>query len=642
MELKVYLDFLRRRWWLLILGPLITGIAAFYVTGQMQPVYKATATVLVNRTVTPGVIDYNDLLLSERLTNTYAQLIERPSVMDEVIRRLALPFDRGTLEAKVSVAPIKDTQLLNVSVTDGDPAIAARLANTVSQAFADDTASQLSSAGTVTIAKPADVPGGPISPNLFMNLVLAGMLGIVAAVALGALLDYLDDTVKTEEDIESIEGMPILGRISRFKAGTGPAFGDDQQAPVGEAYRQLRTNVHFTAMGEELKTIVVTSANPAEGKSTTASNLATVLAQAGDRVILVDTDLRRSSLRKTFATAGEPSVGLTGLLLSNTAEALPSLVPTQWPNLKLLPSGVLPPNPSELLTSARMQRVIQSLRKLADYVIFDTPPVLAVTDAIILAARTDGTIVVAEAEQTRMDALRHVSKLLNHANARVIGVVLNKAKVHQHDYYYYRIEETEDGAKGLKRLRLPFKRSAASNPKPKRLPITRLFRPGTNKRAEIAGDAMKTLLAQGALSDADNAALVEDVEKLTQAAREESIAAWWKAATESNGLGANETGGSPPAVDEAFEKSMDSLLARFDNTVGMLRSLKEPEKPDLAIDPQLAAVDEASSKPEANGKQAEAASKNGSNGSNGSSPETKNGTKESNGVTATRDAKSAT
>jgi non-specific protein-tyrosine kinase len=213
---------------------------------------------------------------------------------------------------------------------------------------------------------------------------------------------------------------------------------NEQHTRSAEAYRQLRTNVHFTTLGSELKTIVVTSSNPAEGKSTTAANLATVLAQAGDRVILVDTDLRRSSLRGIFNT--KTSIGLTGLLLSNSHDPSQALVETHWENLLLLPAGVMPPNPSELLTSARMLSVIQSLRQMADYVIFDTPPILAVTDAIVLAARTDGTILVTEAGGTRTEALRQAARTLKQANARVLGVVLNKGKTSLQSDYYYREE----------------------------------------------------------------------------------------------------------------------------------------------------------------------------------------------------------
>ncbi len=439
MELKVYFDFLRRRWWLLILGPLFAGLAAYMFTQQLTPMFRATATILVNRTTIPGAADYNDVLTSERLTNTYVQLVERPAVLDSINSRLGLNLSRAELEGKISVAAIPETQLLEVSVSDADPAFAAQLANTTAQAFADDNASQLAPPGTVSIAKEAAVPTEQYSPKLFMNLAMAIVFGTVAAVAIGYLLDYLDNTVKTAEGVEEITGAPVLGSVGKFDVKTAQVQASEFHSRSAEAYRQLRTNIRFTSLGVGLKTIVVTSANPGEGKSTTASNLAAVLAQAGDRVILVDADLRRSSLRKTFD--GPTSFGLTGLLYNDINDPSVALVTTKWKNLRLLPAGVLPPNPSELLTSARMLRVIESLQKMADYVIFDTPPVLAVTDAIVLAARTDGTILVTEANKTRIESLREAAHLVKQANARLAGVVLNRAKVSRAGYYYYRDEE---------------------------------------------------------------------------------------------------------------------------------------------------------------------------------------------------------
>jgi len=430
---------------LLIIGPLLAGVAAYFATQEIKPVYQATATILVDRRVTPGALDYNDVLTSERLTNTYAQLVERPAVLDDVIKRMNLGITRQELGKKIDVQTIKDTQLLSISVKDGNPAYAALLTNTTAESFAADNESQLAPAGTVKIAKAAEIPTSPISPNLVINMSLAVILGAMLAGAFGLLLDYLDDTVKTEEDIQEIASLPTLGQIGRFKPDTGPAFVSGGRSHTAEAYRQLRTNVHFTTLGAELKTIVITSANPGEGKSTTAANLATVLAQAGDRVILVDTDLRRSTLRKTFE--GPSSFGLTGLLLNDSADPKEALITTRWKNLQLLPTGILPPNPSELLTSTRMNRVIESLRGLADYVIFDTPPVIAVTDAIVLAARTDGTILVAESGRTRTEALRLSVRTLTQANAKPIGVVLNKTKVNRTSEYYYYSDEEEAAVK---------------------------------------------------------------------------------------------------------------------------------------------------------------------------------------------------
>ena len=172
MELRDYLEILRRRWWLLLLGPLIAGVSAYVVSNEMTSYYKGTATVLVNQTQIPGVVQYNDVLASERLTNTYAELVERRPIFTETIRRLGLPLSEEELDANVSVSIVRNTQLLRVSAENPDPALAANIANTVAQAFIDDNSSQLTRPGTISITEQATVPLNPSRPNVLLNTAL--------------------------------------------------------------------------------------------------------------------------------------------------------------------------------------------------------------------------------------------------------------------------------------------------------------------------------------------------------------------------------------------------------------------------------------------------------------------------------------
>jgi receptor protein-tyrosine kinase len=465
----------------MVVGPALAVAAAVFVTGRMTPMYHATAQlVVVNQTTNQqsviaqanqqlaeinarnvalglpqipagNVIDLaalaslNALEVDARVTNTYVNLIERRPILEAVIANLALPLTVEDLEKKIDVTVIAETQLLNVQVSDADPALAAAIANATAQTFVADVEVQLGKAGAVIIAEQAVPAKTPFSPKLPVNVAIAIFFSVMLAAGVAAALEYLDDTIKTADDLEPL-GLTSLGTVSRFRGHIlgkkAPLEASDFNSRSAEAYRQLRTNIRFTSVGSGMKTIVLTSSHPGEGKSTTASNLAAVLAQAGDRVILVDADLRRSSLRKTFDSP--TSFGLTGLLYNDIQDPSVALVNTRWKNLRLLPAGVLPPNPSELLTSARMLRVIEALRDMADYVIFDTPPVLAVTDAIVLAARTDGTILVTEAHRTRTESLRQASRLLEQANARGAGVVINRARTVPASYYYYRDETPEN------------------------------------------------------------------------------------------------------------------------------------------------------------------------------------------------------
>jgi capsular exopolysaccharide synthesis family protein len=208
----------------------------------------------------------------------------------------------------------------------------------------------------------------------------------------------------------------------------------DPRSPVAEAYRALRTNIQFSSLDKPLRTLLVTSAGPDEGKSTTLANLAVVMAESGTRVLAVDGDLRRASLHMLFDL--DNSHGLTDLFLGDGAEPLP-VQDTAVPNLQVLTSGQLPPNPSELLGSRLMDRVLQRLRDAAEVVLFDAPPVVAVTDAAQLAPRMDGVLLVVDAGSTRRDIARRARAQLEMAHARLLGVVLNNVPLDSRMFGYY-------------------------------------------------------------------------------------------------------------------------------------------------------------------------------------------------------------
>ncbi len=434
MDIKVYLKIIRRHWWLLILGPVLAGAAAFYISKQMTPIYATSATLLVNQTQTPGTVLYNDILTSERLTNTYTELVKRQVILDGVIRRLALDMGFSELAAKMSVSAIPDTQLLRITIEDPDPVRASIIANTTAQEFIDDNTRQLGRPGTVSIAQEATVPGAPSKPNVQLNTMLGVLLGFLVVGSLAVLLEYLDDTIKADEDTEGALGLAMLGVVRRHKPYHGKVVGPQNQE-AAEAYLALRTNVHFAGVGKRLKSIAITSSSPREGKSTTASGLAVALAQAGSRVILVDADLRRPSIHEIFDLPNQ--FGLTNLILIEAHEPGPALVPSGTPNLSVLPSGPIPPNPADLLMSHEMERLMLSMAQHADYVIYDTPPVLAVTDANILAGRTDGVILVGLSGSTRMSSLRHTIQELSRTQARILGLVVNRVRTRPGQYYAY-------------------------------------------------------------------------------------------------------------------------------------------------------------------------------------------------------------
>ncbi len=288
--------------------------------------------------------------------------------------------------------------------------------------------------GNALVVDIADSATGMRAP-LGRALVFAAVLGIFSGLGLALLLEALDDTISTPEELARISDMRFLGVVPLRSDQT-----DDlvtmvaPKSPPAEAYRTLRSNIRFALFDEPAQSFVVCSAGAGEGKSLTAANLAVVCAQGGDSVILVDTDLRRPVLHRYLGCESSP--GLTNMLVGDV-DLSETLQDTEVPGLRLLPSGPLPPNPAELLDSERMTEALEEIGSQADVVILDSPPAIMLTDAGILASKADRTIIVAEAGQITERAFADLLRLFEHARANVLGVVLNKLRVGAGDYYYY-------------------------------------------------------------------------------------------------------------------------------------------------------------------------------------------------------------
>ncbi|MGG1678262.1 CpsD/CapB family tyrosine-protein kinase [Neobacillus sp. NRS-1170] len=208
----------------------------------------------------------------------------------------------------------------------------------------------------------------------------------------------------------------------------------DPKSPISEQYRTIRTNIQYSSVDEELRTIMITSSGPAEGKSTTAANLAITFAQLGKRVLLVDADLRKPTVHNTFAVNN--LVGFT-TVLTKQAKLENAVLATEEKHLFILTSGPIPPNPAELLSSKSMEQFIEEAKREFDYVLFDTPPLLAVADPQILANQCDGSILVVYSEKTEIEKAKKAKELLANAQSKLLGVVLNHKEIKKNDYYYY-------------------------------------------------------------------------------------------------------------------------------------------------------------------------------------------------------------
>ena len=319
------------------------------------------------------------------------------------------------------------------------------------------------SADNVIVFEEAQVPDEPIRPRKAINTALAGVVGMMLAVGVVFLVEYLDNTIKTPEDVSQELGLGTMGVIGRMAKGAEGLITVAQPlSPVSEAFRGLRTNIRFSGVDKPIRTLLVTSAGPTEGKSTTAANLAVTMAQAGLKVVLVDADLRRPQLHTIFDL--HPRGGLTGSLLEGNMDG--RLQSSQVEGLKVLPSGERPPNPSELLGSRRLRGLLDELAKNADVVVIDSPPVLPVTDAAVLAQDVDGVLLVVDAGETKRETVQRAVESLRQVGAYLIGVVLNRVSTRRSGYYYQ--EYYDDGHEKRKRRK-------RGRVKGSLLPIQRLF-----------------------------------------------------------------------------------------------------------------------------------------------------------------------
>jgi succinoglycan biosynthesis transport protein ExoP len=278
------------------------------------------------------------------------------------------------------------------------------------------------STSTVVQKDPAVPDLVPVKPQPVRSGILAAVVGLLLAGGVIFLIEFLDDTIRDPQEITRKWGVPVLGIITRFKPNGGPLITVNQpRAPVSEAFRSLRTSLEFAAVDSPLRSILITSPSPQDGKTT---------------VILLDADLRRPQIHKQFQLMNR--LGLSNKLVQPKDQLSGSIQNTGLPTLKVITSGSLPPDPSELLGSAKMEEMMSSLVDQFDFLILDTPPVMMVTDAIVLASRVNGVILVVKPSVTRRTELHHVIDQLKQVNARLLGVVLNDVDVGRARYRYYR------------------------------------------------------------------------------------------------------------------------------------------------------------------------------------------------------------
>lgn len=441
MGLMDYVAAIRRHWLVIIVITLVGAAAGFGLGKTTAPTYRATSEVFVS---VAGGESVSELVQGSTFTQnavqSFAQLATMSIVLDPVIGRLNLDTTPRHLAQRVQVDSPVNTVIISISVDAVEPREAAAIANAIADQLPRtvDTLmpSKRESGIRLTTVAEAAVPSYPISPNTKLYIAIGIVAGGMVGVAFAVIRRLLNTRIGGRDDLAETTGLAVLGVIPAWKSKANDYIPllEEPDSVTSESYRRLRSNLDFLwTDAASSKSVVLTSAKPADGKSTTSMNLALSLAERGDRVVLVDADLRRPSLAK--ATGLEQAVGLTTVLIDRVPlrQALQTWGET---SLDVLTSGEIPPNALQLIDSPKMRTLLGRLKDLYDYVIIDAPPLLSVVDASLLARETDGVIVVAASGHTKRAQVVSVIEALDQAGKRPVGAVLTRAREKASGYGY--------------------------------------------------------------------------------------------------------------------------------------------------------------------------------------------------------------
>jgi capsular exopolysaccharide synthesis family protein len=452
LNLRDFMKLLRARWVIVCATTLLVGLIVGAITLLTTPLYQASTRLFVSTAAGGDSLTdkYQGTLFSQERVLSYTQILTGQTLAQRTIDKLGLDMSAATLQANVTASAKTDTVLIDVAVLDKSPIQARDIADTLSNEFVAmarelETPEDGSAPDArVVVEQHASIPDEPVTPKRTRNIALGVGVGVLLGIGLALLRDYLDNTVKDEQTLEQITGVGLVGSIplDKERRKVPPISFDGNKSAIAEAFRKLRTNLQFLAVDNPPRVIVVTSSLPSEGKSTVALNIALALAEAEHNVVLVDGDLRRPMLDKYLNVVG--AVGFS-TVLSGAASLPEALQKTRFPGLTVLASGPIPPNPSELLGSLVAKKILSELRAHFDYVVVDSSPLLAVTDAAILAASSDGVLIMARFGQTKREQLAHAIRNLEDVGASPLGAAFTMTPTRgsaSYSYSYYGDDQT--------------------------------------------------------------------------------------------------------------------------------------------------------------------------------------------------------
>ena len=475
IDLRRYVGVFLTYWWLLVLLPAVGGAAGYFYSQTQDPVYEARATILVQYRGSGLVPGFSDFRRSEELAATYRRLVTANPFLEVARQNGGDALNGVNLASVISASTASNPPVLEIKARHRDPNLAAVSAQIVAEEFIDFAieqrlaefarlssaaasqgistgedlvTAQLAAIDSLSLLEPVLTPGSPVVPRTRLNIALGAILGLVLAAAAAALLDNIRDTVRFPDQLSRRFGVEGLGSIFKWSThetnGVSPVLLTAPTSSYAEAFRQIRANLQFATANRPNKILLVASPGPQEGKSTVISNLAVALAHTGKRVVTIDGDLRRPTVHKLFGAVNrEP--GLSNYLADLKIEVSDVIQPTEVEGVHVIPGGPSPPNPAELLGSPKMGTLLRELSQRYDNVLLDSPPVLLVADASIMASQADGVIMVVDGFNTRSSSLRAALDAMRNTHVNILGVIMNKLKpsrfgygyAYPYHYYYY-------------------------------------------------------------------------------------------------------------------------------------------------------------------------------------------------------------
>lgn len=472
MNLRTFARALRKYWWITVVTTLVSLGLGLLVTWQTAYQYASTVTFFVKTPADQIGGAYQGDQFGQKRVNSYVQLIESQRLADAILDDTGLDLTTDQVTSKISAKGDLNTVLLTATVTDTDPERSLAIAGALSSQFVELVATLETPPGSTTPTVTLEVTSSaallttPVAPKPLTNVLIALVAGVALGVGGAILREVVDTTVRSADALSALTGSPVLGAIAFDpSAKSSPLIVDDHSRSVrAESFRQLRTNLQFIDVDSPAKTIVVTSSIANEGKSSTATNLAVSFAEAGNKVLLIEGDLRRPRVAEYLNVEG--AVGLTNVL-AGQADIEDVLQPWgRGSGLTVLPSGSIPPNPSELLGSENMRQLLGTLKRRYQIVIIDTPPLLPVTDGAIAAASADGAVLVVRHGMTSRHQVTNAVAALHAVDATIMGAVLNMVPLRDADAYGYSYDYYEDSTTRSRSLLKPQLTNASLNRHP--------------------------------------------------------------------------------------------------------------------------------------------------------------------------------